>query len=151
GLKRAYDQRHPEFPSLLADAVRTVGEEVQRLKTLLQGFSDLGRFPSPRPVRFNLVELLADLRSLFAHEVEAGRLSLEWPPGPLMLVADRDQLRQAILNLVQNGLDAIPPHGKVRVLAAADGDAVRLDVRDDGPGLDAEQRSQLFVPGFTTK
>ena len=151
GLQRAYDQRRAEFPVVLAEAVRTVGEEVQRLKTLLQGFSDLGRFPSPRPVRFNLVELLGDLRALYAHEVDAGRLALEWPPGPLVLVADRDQLRQAILNLVQNGLDAIGPDGHVRVTAAAVGGHVRLEVRDDGPGLDAEQRAQLFVPGFTTK
>ena len=152
GLKRSYDQGHPEFAATLNEAVRTVGEEVQRLKALLQEFSDLGRFPSPRPARFALGDLLAYLRSLYSHEVEEGRLSFEWPPGALMLMADKDQLRQALINLVQNALDATEAAaGHVRVAAAAEGESLRIMVSDDGPGLSDEQRARLFVPGFTTK
>lgn len=152
GLKRSYDQKHPEFAATLDEAVRTVGEEVQRLKTLLQEFSDLGRFPSPRLARFAMSELLADLRALYAHEVAARRLAFDWPSDPLVLVADRDQLRQALLNLVQNALDATAAgSGVVRVTVAAEGEALRLAVSDDGPGFSEEQRAQLFVPGFTTK
>jgi signal transduction histidine kinase len=152
GLKRSYDQGHPEFAATLDEAVRTVGEEVQRLKVLLQEFSDLGRFPTPRPARFALGDLLSYLRSLYAHEVEDGRLSFEWPPGALMLMADKDQLRQALINLVQNALDATTANaGHVRVAAAAEGESLLLTVSDDGPGMSEEQRAQLFVPGFTTK
>jgi nitrogen fixation/metabolism regulation signal transduction histidine kinase len=152
GLKRAYDQKHPDFAATLEDAVRTVGEEVLRLKTLLQGFSDLGRFPSPRLARFDMADLLADLRTLYAHEVSARRLAFEWPATPLPLLADRDQLRQALINLIQNGLDATAAiGGLVRVDAIAQGGSLWLSVNDDGPGLDEARRAQLFVPGFTTK
>jgi nitrogen fixation/metabolism regulation signal transduction histidine kinase len=152
GLKRAYDQKHPDFAATLDDAVRTVGEEVLRLKTLLQQFSDLGRFPSPRLGRFDMADLLADLRTLYAHEVSARRLAFEWHATPLPLLADRDQLRQALINLIQNGLDATAAiGGHVRVDAIAQGGALWLSVSDDGPGLDGARRAQLFVPGFTTK
>jgi nitrogen fixation/metabolism regulation signal transduction histidine kinase len=152
GLKRAYDQKQPDFAATLAEAVRTVSEEVLRLKTLLQEFSDLGRFPSPRPARFDMADLLVDLRTLFAHEVSARRLAFEWPASPLRLTADRDQLRQALLNLIQNALDATAGiGGHVQVDAIAQGGSLWLSVSDDGPGLDAAQREQLFVPGFTTK
>jgi nitrogen fixation/metabolism regulation signal transduction histidine kinase len=152
GLKRAYDQKQPDFAATLAEAVRTVSEEVLRLKTLLQEFSDLGRFPSPRPARFEMADLLADLRTLYAHEVAARRLAFEWPAAPLPLLADRDQLRQALLNLIQNALDATAKTGgHVRVDAIPQGGALWLSVSDDGPGLDEAQREQLFVPGFTTK
>jgi nitrogen fixation/metabolism regulation signal transduction histidine kinase len=152
GLKRSYDQQHPDFGATLDDAVRTVSEEIHRLKTLLQEFSDLGRFPSPRPVRFVLGDLMGDLRTLHLYDVEAGRLSFDSPPMVLPLVADRDQLRQVLLNLIQNGLDATAAGGgRVRVSAALRDDALCITVRDDGPGMSEEQRAQLFVPGFTTK
>ncbi len=152
GLKRSYDQKHPDFATTLDEAVRTVGEEVLRLKILLQEFTDFGRFPSPRPARFNFADLLVDLRTMYGHEVAARRLAFEWPSEPLTLVADRDQLRQALINLMQNALDATAATGgRVRVVAAAQGESLRLIVSDDGPGLTDEQRQQLFAPGFTTK
>src|SRR5262249_38099969 len=119
GLKRAYDQKHPDFAATLEDAVRTVGEEVQRLKQLLQEFNELGRFPPPRPIPFVAGDLLSDLRTLFHHEVVAGRIAFDTPGAVLPLVADRDQIRQALLNLIQNGLDATAAtNGHVRVVVA---------------------------------
>jgi len=152
GLKRSYDQKHPDFAATLDDAVRTVSEEIQRLKTLLQEFSDLGRFPPARPTHFVLGELLGELRLLHDHHVVAGRLSFDVPPAALTVEADRDQLRQVLMNLIQNGLDAsATTNGGVRVSAALRAGTWCLTVRDDGPGLSEEQRMQLFVPGFTTK
>jgi nitrogen fixation/metabolism regulation signal transduction histidine kinase len=152
GLKRAYDQHQPDFAATLDEAVRTVGEEVGRLKHLLQEFSDLGRFPSPQLIHFDMTGLLIDLRTLYAHEVAAGRLAFAVPAGRLEWLADRDQLSQAIINLIQNALDAVAvDRGRVQVKAAVEGAWLRLTVSDDGPGLSEEQRTQLFVPGFTTK
>ena len=157
GLKRSYDQNHPDFGATLNEAVRTVGEEVQRLKALLQEFNELGRFPPPRPQPFVVGELMGDLRTLFHHEVVAGRLTFDLPPAVMPLVADAGQLRQALLNLIQNALDAtagVPggaEPGHVRVNVAAHGNAIFFAVSDDGPGMSDQQRAQLFVPGFTTK
>jgi len=152
GLKRSYDQKHPDFGATLEEAVRTVGEEVQRLKQLLQEFNDLGRFPAPKPVPFVAGELLGDLRTLFHHEVVAGRLAFHLPPVVLPLVADPAQLRQALINLIQNALDATAAEpGHVKVAVAAHDHSIWFVVSDDGPGLTDQQRAQLFVPGFTTK
>jgi signal transduction histidine kinase len=164
GLKRSYDQKHPDFGTTLNEAVRTVGEEVQRLKALLQEFNELGRFPPPRPVPFVVGELMGDLRTLFHHDVVAGRLAFDMPPVVLPLIADPGQLRQAFINLIQNGLDATAAGapggngaGHVRVTVAGvpgeagSGDKLFFAVSDDGPGLTEQQRGQLFVPGFTTK
>ncbi len=152
GLKRAHEQHDPEFATTLDEAVRTVSEEVNRLKRLLQEFNELGRVPPPHPVRFVAGEVLGELRTLHEAEVSAGRLSFQSPPAVLPLFADRDQLRQVILNLIQNGLDATAEtNGHVVVSAARIEGRFTLTVRDDGPGLTDEQRAHLFVPGFTTK
>jgi nitrogen fixation/metabolism regulation signal transduction histidine kinase len=151
GLKRAHELGHPGFAEALDDTVRTVTEEVTRLKTLLQEFAELGRFPAPHKAPFDTGELLRDLGALHSYDVESGRLAFHRPPGVLRVNADRDQLRRALLNLVQNGLEATAPGGHVRVSAHAESDQLRVAVSDDGPGLTPEQEEQLFVPGFTTK
>jgi len=150
-LKRSYEQGRPDFPQILEQAVRTIDEEVHSLKRMLQEFSDFGRFPHPEFAPCDLGELLADVAALHSHETGAGRLAVEPPPGALVAEADRGQLRQALVNLVQNGLDASAPNGAVRVRACRSGEVAELVVSDDGPGLRPEQRAQLFVPGFTTK
>jgi nitrogen fixation/metabolism regulation signal transduction histidine kinase len=151
GLKRAHELGHPGFAEALDDTVRTVTEEVARLKTLLQEFGELGHFPAPRRTLFDAGELLGDLAALHAHDVDAKRLEFHRPRAGLRLNADRDQIRRALLNLIQNGLEATTPAGHVRVTAHAELDHLRLAVSDDGPGLTPEQEEQLFVPGFTTK
>ena len=152
GLKRAHDLNAADFPAVLDEAVRTVTDEVNRLKRLLQDFNDLGRVPPPQPVRFVAGDVLGELRTLHESDVAAGRLAFQSPPAVLPLFADRDQFRQVLLNLIQNGLDATAEsQGRVIVSAASIDGRFTLTVRDDGPGLTDEQRAQLFVPGFTTK
>lgn len=150
-LKRSYDQQRPDFPQILEQAVRTIDEEVQSLKRLLQEFSDFGRFPRPEFAPCDLGALLADLRALFGGEVERGRLAFAPVEPGLEAPADRGQLRQALVNLIQNGLDVLTDGGVVRVHARRNGERAELGISDDGPGLNPEQRAQLFVPGFTTK
>jgi len=149
-LQRSYAQQRADFPQILAEAARTIGEEIETLKRLLQEFSEFGRMPEPVPGPVALDEVLADLGALYHAEVASGRLRIA-PPGGIRLRADRAQLRQALINLLKNGFEAIGPGGHVQVDAAADSAVVRIGVADDGPGMDAERRAQLFVPGATSK
>lgn len=150
-LKRSYDQHRPDFPEVLEQAVRTIGEEVATLKRLLGEFSEFGRFPAPRPGPCRLEELLADLRTLYGRELSEGLLTVAGADPDVAFHADRGQIRQALVNLVKNGLEAVEGRGHVRVTAGRNGDRLEFAVADDGPGLSAEQRARLFVPEFTTK
>jgi len=70
----------------------------------------------------------------------------------LTLTGDRTALRQAFSNLLRNSAEAgagRPVH--VKVSAEADGTTVRLQFRDDGPGISAENLPRIFIPFFTTK
>ncbi|HUH01697.1 MAG TPA: HAMP domain-containing sensor histidine kinase, partial [Kofleriaceae bacterium] len=66
---------------------------------------------------------------------------------------DRDQLQQVLVNVVMNACDACAKGGTVRVTAAAtpDGEAIALQVIDDGAGIAPEHRERVFDPFFTTK
>jgi signal transduction histidine kinase len=150
-LKRSYDLQRPDFPAVLDQAVRTISAEVDSLKRLLQEFSDFARFPAPTLGDVSAGALLDDLRALYAREIEEGRLAVEAIPSPIALRADAGQLRQALVNLVKNGLEAVDGTGRVVVEVRPAGPSVQFTVTDTGPGLTAEQRAGLFTPGFTTK
>ncbi|HEY6866916.1 MAG TPA: ATP-binding protein, partial [Candidatus Eisenbacteria bacterium] len=150
-LRRSFEQRRPDFPQILDQAVRTVTEEVESLKRILEEFSDLGRFPPPVFAPCRLSDLLADLRALYGRDIAEGRVAVTAPGSDVVFAADRGQVRQAMVNLIKNGLEAVDGRGRVTVSGAPGAGSVDLLVADDGPGLGAEQKSRLFAPGFTTK
>jgi nitrogen fixation/metabolism regulation signal transduction histidine kinase len=150
-LKRSYERNRADFPTILDQAASTVGEEIRSLRRLLQEFSDFGRLPAPRLAPCSVPELMADVRTLYGHEIASGRLVVA-PSNPgLSVVADRALLREALVNLIHNGFEAVGDAGQVAVTVAPDPSGLRLMVADDGPGLDAEARARLFTPDFTTK
>ncbi len=150
-LKRSYEQKRPDFPEILDQAVRTVGEEVETLKRLLQEFSDFARIPPPRPEPCGVSKLLLDLEALYGREVSAGRLVVRPPGQEITFTADSGQIKQMLINLVKNGLEALNGEGRVTVSAQTRDDTLEFSVADTGPGLSGEQKKNLFVPGFTTK
>jgi len=150
-LKRSYDQKRPDFPEILDQAVRIIGEEVETLRRLLQEFSDFGRIPPPVLAPCRVSDLLGGLEALYAGDISAGRLTVTRPSTEITFPADSGQIRQSLINLIKNGLEALNGTGRVTVSARSDDDAVEIVVADSGPGLTEEQRANLFVPGFTTK
>jgi two-component system nitrogen regulation sensor histidine kinase NtrY len=150
-LKRSYDAGRPDFPAILDQAVRTIGEEVETLKRLLQEFSEFGRFPPPRIESSRWAGIAADIEVLYGKEISAGRLTVSQDGRSLVFPADAGQIRQALVNLIRNGLDAAGNQGHVRVSASTEDSTAVLTVSDDGPGLTPDQKERLFTPGFTTK
>ncbi|HEX4942087.1 MAG TPA: HAMP domain-containing protein, partial [Actinomycetota bacterium] len=134
-LKRSYEAGRPDFPQILDQAVRTIGEEVEALKRLLQEFSDFGRFPAPHVEPCRWSGLAADLETLYGREIREGRLSVSPDNRALVFPADAGQIRQALVNLIQNGMDASGTGGHVAVAAGREDSTAVLTVSDDGPGL----------------
>ena len=150
-LKRSYEQQRPDFPSILDQAVKTIGEEVERLKNMLHEFSEFGRLPAPEFKTTRLDDLFTDLSALYTKDVQEHRLMLSNHDPNVTFKADPSQLRQALVNLLQNALEAVNGDGKVNITSKADTNNVEISVTDNGPGLTQEQTQRLFSPGFTTK
>jgi two-component system sensor histidine kinase HydH len=127
-----------------------IGAEVKRANKTIVDLLDLARNKPPRrePTDLRLlVESAADASLLpAAVDFESG------VPSGLTASVDADQLRQVLVNLIVNACQAMHGRGRLRVdgEASADGGA-RLRVRDDGPGVPAEDRRRVFEALFTTK
>src|SRR5262249_44999014 len=142
-LKRSFERNQEDFPAILEQAVKTIGAEVDALKRILQEFSDFARLPPPVFAPCRLSALTSQLAGLYAREVAAGRRALSPTESDITFTADQGQVRQALVNLIQNGLEAIDASGRVEVAARVEGGALEFAVSDSGPGLTAGRKAEL--------
>ena len=125
--------------------LKVIGDRADALSRFMLGYATLARLPSPDRRRLELQPLLARAAAL----EQAADVWLE-DVEPLTLLADPDQLEQALINLLRNAVEAGQKNGGgVRVRAHRDGDQAVIDIVDEGTGL--PQSDNLFVPFFTTK
>jgi nitrogen fixation/metabolism regulation signal transduction histidine kinase len=150
-MRRTRD-RGAEFTEIFDEATRMILAEVQRLKGIVQEFSDFARMPKPRLAPCDVGEVARAALALYAGGSVPLRAELP-PVGAATVHADAAQLQQVLLNLLENARDSLARKGAgeiiVRVRAADD--QVELEVEDQGIGLSDEVRDRLFTPYFTTK
>jgi signal transduction histidine kinase len=106
-----------------------------------------GRQPMLAPVQ--VADLVAEALSVVPPP--AGVQVIERSDPDITVDADRDQLRQALLNLITNGFEAMPDGGVLTVTATTSGDSAQLTVTDTGMGMTAETREKIFTPFYTGK
>ncbi|MFN0245383.1 MAG: ATP-binding protein [Kofleriaceae bacterium] len=152
-LRKTWKKQHPEFAEILEESTTTVLQEADRLKHIVSEFSDFARMPKPEFGRVDLNDIVRSVTALYVGgdaPVEV-KLADKLPE----LDADRDQLNQVVLNLVENARDAISKkaNGKI-VVSTRTGDAndrAMLVVEDNGPGVPPDLKDKVFAPYFTTK
>ena len=143
---------------LVASALTRIGEATRRAAELARTMLAYGGRGSFEPRVLDLGELVADLRPLLSASVPA-KIALDIDAGTAPQVrADPTQLRQIVLNLVTNAVEAIgDDQGGIRVRVTHEGERDEpqpwavLEVADTGPGIDDDVRDRLFDPFFTTK
>jgi len=133
--------------------IETIGREITRLDRVVKTFLD---FTRPVELRMGEVEMVGLLREVIALvEPSAAqqniRVTLEAEPEQIFLEGDRDLLKQAILNVVVNAVEAMKDGGQIRVAAQRRGPECVIEVEDQGPGIPEEIRDRIFQLYFSTK
>ncbi len=144
--------RGPVTDAQLRDLAR-IRISQQHLLGLISGVLDLSRIESGR-VSYDLAVVpldpfLSGLDGLVAPQAEAKSLTLEYQPAPegLAALADREKLRQILLNLLSNAIRYTPSGGKVTISAGArDPRTAAITVSDTGIGIAAEEQEKIFEP-----
>lgn len=127
--------------------------EIDRINDLLKQFLHLSESRPVRHTLFNLDRLIDDvLQLLNPRAILMGHELVPRPPAsPVIVEADTEQLKQVLINLVQNGLESLNTKGMVSVGWKEAGDRVVVRVRDSGSGIPPEHMSRIFDPFFSTK
>jgi signal transduction histidine kinase len=133
--------------------VRAIRDQVNTLDAITEEYLAFARFPKPNFEEESvnqLVQELADfVRPVWSRQGLAVRVEID--PDVPMLEIDRGLMRQAILNLVKNGLEALSSGGELTIASHFAGDATEIAVSDTGSGIPDAVGARLFEQFFTTK
>src|SRR3984885_759724 len=130
-----------------------IGNEIHRLDRVVQTLVDFMRARELHMVEVDFRRLLDEVAQLAAPEAEQHGGTLErarWHE-PLPVKADLDFMKQALLNVVLNGIQAMPQGGRLTLSAQRNDDVVVAEVRDQGIGIPREVQNKIFELYFTTK
>lgn len=147
-------RKDPAAGGLTDEDLDLIEQELHRIERSLQAFLDYSRPPEPRRAPADFGAIVRDALALVRPRAEQQRvaINLKLAEKPVPLHADAEQLRQVVLNLLLNSLDALPQGGSVDVVVSSPADGVaELTVEDTGPGIAADQIPRLFEPFASTK
>ncbi|HVR96336.1 MAG TPA: ATP-binding protein [Thermoanaerobaculia bacterium] len=135
------------------EALSVAIARMERLGVFMSGFAEMVRLPEPDLRPADLRRLVDEILLLLRPELERRRIACEWehaepvPPIPM----DRNQIEQALVNVLKNAIEAIGEEGRIRLRLETEGPRPVLAVRDTGPGIPADVEPLLFTPFFSTK
>ncbi len=151
GLARQVENKENDPP--LKEKLHIIQTEVQRLENFLGDLRDFTRPATPVMQKININEVIHEVDALMKEEAKnrgvklLERLDPHLPP----LQADPNQMKQVLLNLVKNALEAMDSGGRVVLTSGAEDNQVWFSVEDTGGGMPPEVLEKIFNPFFTTK
>ena len=148
---------HARVARVVEECTTTITREVAGLKAMVDEFSRFARLPHARLEAADLNEVVRQAVALYEDRLEDVRLDVHLartlPPGML----DAEQMRRAIVNLIDNALEAMSdaPQGERRITVATGHDPARgmllVEIGDTGHGIERSDFSRLFQPYFSTR
>jgi len=150
-LKRKYSSRVNE--PVFEECTQMIINHVELIRNLVNEFSAFARFPTADLKPCPLPPLIDETVALYREGHPEIEFEVDIDDSLPILNLDRQQIKQALINLIDNAVAALKGSGRISVVATYDPilKIVRLEVADDGPGISDEDKIRLFEPNFSTK
>ena len=134
--------------------LKVIEEEILRINEIVDQFLRFAKPASPLFKKVDLIPIFEETLQLLRPQIERGRISVQkefesLPP----ITVDKEQMKQVILNLLMNAIQAMPKAGRLGLSGrvSRDGHWVELTIQDSGIGIPPEDMDKLFDPFFSTK
>ncbi|MEJ2718079.1 MAG: ATP-binding protein, partial [Deltaproteobacteria bacterium] len=152
-IRRKYMDTMEGDNDTLDQCTSTIINQVEQLKNMVNEFSKFARMPSANPVPDDLNAVISDVVELFAQGNERVHFSFEPDPSVPTFDLDREQMKRALVNLLDNAVSAVVDGGEIAVLTRYDADLsmVCIEVADSGVGVHPKDKDRLFEPYYSTK
>jgi two-component system NtrC family sensor kinase len=135
--------------------LQTIVDETLRCRKIVKGLLDFARQTKPQKQKLDLNTVVEDVLSLVRNQASFQNITIrnETDSNIPPVLADSDQMRQVVLNIILNAADAMPQGGALRICSRFESKSsqVILRISDTGPGIPIEIQDKLFEPFFTTK
>jgi len=152
-LRKKFAEGSPDVVRVFDECTRTIIQEVEGLKNLVDEFSRYARMPSAHPRPGDLNAVVQQVAQLYAGVRPGIRLRTELDRAVPHVNLDPEHMKRALINLVDNAVAAIPDEGEIllRTQVVPGAGRVSLEVADTGQGFPPEDRDRLFLPYYSTK
>ncbi|MFO7811724.1 MAG: ATP-binding protein, partial [Pelovirga sp.] len=155
GVSLLLDELHDRLLGQQTDQllIRRALEEIERLETLVSQMLRFSAAKAPKLHDSRIDEVLHDSIFLLRNQCQRQQVKIiEQIAGDLpVLLLDADRIKQVILNLLNNALDAMPNGGELSISAEQVNNNILITIADTGEGINADQLPLVFEPFFTTK
>jgi len=152
-LFKSWNDKVPGFDKMLERFTKNQIEFIDDLSSIASAFSSFAKMPVTNPVEINILDQIKITLELFKNTGNVN-FRVHWPhESKIVIYADKEQLNGVFSNLIKNGIQSIPSgrEGLITLNLEVKGDRIVVSISDNGSGIPADLRNNLFTPNFTTK
>jgi len=151
-LRKKRAEGAPDFDAVFDECSRTIVQEADGLRQLVDEFANFARMPGSNPSPQPLAPVLEGVVQLYSGAHKDITVLRDIAPDMPDALLDREQMKRVFINLFENAVEAMAGKGRIWVAARMSGPAkARIDVADEGCGIAAEDVPKLFEPDFSRK
>lgn len=133
---------------------KVIENEIERINYIISEFLVLAKPHAKLPKKYDLTQTLDDLLVLFQPEINLNGILMTTDiiKGPIYLYGEEGQMKQVLINLVKNAIEAISDDGKIHINCSIEPqDIILIKISDNGIGMDRQVVEKIFDPFFSTK
>ena len=151
-IKKKYTKKG-EDGKIIDECTRTIIQEANTLKALVDEFSQFARMPEPKPVLCDLHHIIEDTLLLYEGNTKKIQIEKRFSPQLPQIMVAPEQMKRVFINLIDNAIEAMDESGKVVISSSYNPSSQRVQiiVSDQGHGINSDDKDKLFMPYFSTK
>lgn len=152
-LRKRYGDYFIKDGKVFDECTQTIIKQVDELKILVDEFSKFARIPASNPKPNNLNDVVREAVTLYKGAHKGIEFECFMDDNIPIMEIDRDQIKRAVINLLENSVESMDGRGKIRVETVYEpvSGIVKIEVSDTGCGISPEDKVRLFEPYFSTK
>ena len=153
GLSYELLRESPEVKGSEREVVESIGQSLEVLFTMANDLLDYSRKDKLSREEVDLLKLIKIVASELSQKLEKNRinLSLDIPTDQILLNVDKLKIHQTLINIINNGIQAMPEGGELCISARKEDKLLELVITDSGCGISEADIEKIFIPFFTTK
>ena len=152
-LRRRYGVKLSQDGTVFDECTNTIISNVEILKNMVNEFNNFARMPATTPAPNDLVQVIHDTVPLYREAHHSIAFSFNVLENPPIFNFDKDQMKRALINILDNAVAATGGKGTIDIKTFYDGtmDLAVIEIADDGAGIPPDIKPRLFDPYFSTK
>lgn len=152
-LRKKFHENASDFNKIFDECTNTIIHEVNSIKSLVNEFYNFARMPASRPAPNDLHEIINEVVPLYRSAHKDINIINNFAEGLPVINVDKEQFKRVFVNLFENAVEAMNNKGRVWVNTHYDSDLnlVKVEVADEGAGINPDDKDKLFLPYFSKK